>query len=165
MCPKRQNKYDKNSVLVECVQEDLITIDKQLSDTESIWSTELVEDANYKNFSDSESSDEEEDTQTLINKFKDFDLSPLDYICMNVEEQTKINFLKIKKLTDFAKTPTRNTIFSAVYDLYSAESNIIKSNERNLISIDLIIEIPKNTYGRIASRSGLSLNYGIEVGA
>ena len=56
-------------------------------------------------------------------------------------------------------------MFSAGYDLYSAESNIVKKHERNIISTDIIIEIPTNTYGRIASRSGLAFNYGIEVGA
>ena len=44
--------------LVDCVQEDLIGIDEQLSDNESIWSIESVEDANYQNYSDSDSKDE-----------------------------------------------------------------------------------------------------------
>ena len=54
------NNYDRFSILVGCVQKDLIAIDEQLSDTESIWSIESVEDANCKeNSSESEEDDED----------------------------------------------------------------------------------------------------------
>ena len=64
-----------------------------------------------------------------------------------------------------AITPTRATYLSIGYDLYSVEDTILYKQNRQTISTHLIIEIPEDTYGRIASRSGLSLYYGIEVGA
>ena len=37
-CPKRQNNHEKNSILIECVNEDLIPVDENISDNESIYS-------------------------------------------------------------------------------------------------------------------------------
>jgi len=61
--------------------------------------------------------------------------------------------------------PTRGTKFSAGFDLYSSQESIILKRNRNLISTDIQLYLPEDYYGRIASRSGLSLNFGIEVGA
>jgi deoxyuridine 5'-triphosphate nucleotidohydrolase len=73
--------------------------------------------------------------------------------------------LFIKKLVVNACTPTRGSKFSAGYDLYSAENITVKTNNRSLISIGLAIKVPEGYYGRIASRSGLAVKYGIDVGA
>ena len=58
--------------------------------------------------------------------------------------------LKVKKLSANAKIPTRQTTGAAGYDLYSPISVEIPSGERRNISLDLSIELPTQTYGRIA---------------
>ncbi len=51
------------------------------------------------------------------------------------------------------------------YDLFSAENCIVSAGGRRLVQTDLAIAIPPGFYGRVASRSGLALNKGINVGA
>lgn len=74
--------------------------------------------------------------------------------CLNIE---------IKKLSENAKIPTRGTIFAAGYDLYAAESFVIKPLSRQLIKTNVSIGIPDGFYGRIAPRSGLAYKNGIDV--
>ena len=50
---------------------------------------------------------------------------------------------------------------SAGYDLYAAERKTIVSHGRELIKIDLCLEIPKGYYGRVVGRSGLANFKGI----
>lgn len=73
--------------------------------------------------------------------------------------------LQVKKLYPDAKLPMRQTTGSAGYDLYSLTDGIILARSRLLIKTGIAIKLPPNTYGRIASRSGLSVKKGIEVGA
>lgn len=47
----------------------------------------------------------------------------------------------------------------------SAYEYIVPPNGKELIKTDLQIEVPENTYGRIAPRSGLAWKYHIDVGA
>ena len=51
------------------------------------------------------------------------------------------------------------------YDLFSAESCVVPARKRLLIRTDLAVAIPTGFYGRVASRSGLALKKGIDVGA
>jgi deoxyuridine 5'-triphosphate nucleotidohydrolase len=74
-------------------------------------------------------------------------------------------FIKVKTLVKDAKIPTRGSTLSAGYDLYSSESTIVKAGDRSLISTGLAIQVPPECYGRIASRSGLAVKHGIDVGA
>lgn len=73
--------------------------------------------------------------------------------------------LIVHRKTQTAKMVTKASNFSAGYDLYSDEGKIIPARSRCLVNTNLIIKLPDDTYGRIASRSGLSLKHGIEVGA
>jgi len=73
--------------------------------------------------------------------------------------------LKVKKLHSDAKLPMRQTNGSAGYDLYSLTNGIIQPRSRLLVKTGIAIKLPHGTYGRIASRSGLSVKKGIEVGA
>lgn len=73
--------------------------------------------------------------------------------------------LKIKKLVDNAKVPTRATPGSVGYDLYSTEDHIILPGHRAVISTGIQIGLPPGTYGRIAPKSGQSVKHGIHVGA
>lgn len=73
--------------------------------------------------------------------------------------------LRVVKLSSRATVPTRATEGSAGYDLASSEDVVVPKRGRALISTHLSIMMPKNTYGRISSRSGHSLKNGIEIGA
>ena len=72
-----------------------------------------------------------------------------------------INFVK---LSSRAKTPTRQTPFSAGADLYAAESKNVPAHGRASLATDLKIAIPTGYYGRIAPRSGLATAFGLHVG-
>ena len=54
--------------------------------------------------------------------------------------------LKFKKLSSFAKEPSRSTSGSAGYDLYSAEDVIIQPHEKDLIAIDIALICPQGLY-------------------
>lgn len=71
--------------------------------------------------------------------------------------------IKIKLLSEWAKTPTRGTEESAGYDLYAAQNGEIDPLKRSLIKTNISIAIPKGYYGRIAPRSGLAYKNGIDV--
>lgn len=73
--------------------------------------------------------------------------------------------LHVKKLSPNAILPTLATPGSAGYDLYSAYDVTIAPWSHQLVPTDIAVAIPTGHYGRIASRSGLSLKFGLEVGA
>lgn len=73
--------------------------------------------------------------------------------------------LRIQLLSDKATLPTKGSIHSAGWDLYSAVDIVIPKQSRALIPLDISIACPPNTYARIAPRSGLALKHGIHVGA
>eukprot|EP00435_Cladocopium_sp_Y103_P040980 s704_g11.t1 len=72
--------------------------------------------------------------------------------------------LKVKLLNDAASLPTRSTTGSAGLDLCSTQEYRVAAGEHQLIKTGLAVELPRGTYGRIASRSGLAA-HGIEVSA
>lgn len=73
--------------------------------------------------------------------------------------------LYFQKLSENAYPPVRATPQSAGYDLFSAYDYIVCPQDKQLIKTDLAIKIPDGCYGRIAPRSGLALNYHIDIGA
>ena len=73
--------------------------------------------------------------------------------------------LDVKKLSPNATLPTLATPGSAGYDLYSAYDVLIAPWSHQLVPTDIAVAIPEGLYGRIASRSGLALKFGLEVGA
>ena len=80
------------------------------------------------------------------------------YICNKRKLLVKVNNIN-------AKLPTKGSEYAAGYDLYSCEEGVIKSKMKGKIDIGLSLIIPNNHYGRIAPRSGLTLNYSLDVGA
>jgi dUTP pyrophosphatase len=72
--------------------------------------------------------------------------------------------LKIVRVKRGSKIPIRATPYSAGLDLFSCEKRIIKAKDRLLINTGLKIALPSQTYGRIAARSGLSINNHIDIG-
>jgi dUTP pyrophosphatase len=94
--------------------------------------------------------------------------------------ESKAPVLKVKKLSENAKIPTRGSPASAGYDLYAAESSTIQAQGKALIKTDISIAIPTGKqnlyifeyncwfvgyYGRVAPRSSLSWKNHIDVGA
>ena len=77
----------------------------------------------------------------------------------HVDEQ---NYIQVKLLSNSAQVPSRATNQSAGLDLHAPKNGSIPPNTRTLIPIDIAMQLPKSTYGRIAPRSGLSLR-GIDV--
>jgi dUTP pyrophosphatase len=67
--------------------------------------------------------------------------------------------LKVAILSENAIQPTRAHA-SAGYDLYSTIDTVIEPKSRQLIPIDIAIELPPNTYAQIASRSGIAFELG-----
>ena len=74
----------------------------------------------------------------------------------------KISFffqvMKFKKLSENAKAPVRLG-GAAGFDLFSAVSTEIHSESCGVVRTDIAIELPPETYGRIAPRSGLALSF------
>lgn len=79
--------------------------------------------------------------------------------------------LLVKTLSKNAVIPKRADIKAAGFDLYAADNyvippySIVENSPQNrvLIKTDIAISLPSDTYGRIAPRSGLALNHGIDV--
>jgi len=64
-----------------------------------------------------------------------------------------------------AQVPTRGSKESASWDLYSTHDVSIEPGHRTLVNTGISIQLPEETYGRIAPRSGLAWKEGITVGA
>ena len=73
--------------------------------------------------------------------------------------------LYIQLCSSTAKSPEKKSELAAGYDIYSDTNGIIPPRESRLISTGIKIRMPEGVYGRIASRSGLSVRCGIDVGA
>lgn len=73
--------------------------------------------------------------------------------------------LYFKKLHPNAQLPTRGSEHAAGLDLYAIEPALIKPSAQVKIPTGLAVEIPRNHYGRVAPRSGLAVNHGVNVHA
>lgn len=71
--------------------------------------------------------------------------------------------IKIKKLNDYAKIPTRGSKFAAGYDLYAATDHniMIFPGSVSKIGTGIAVALPENTFGAIYARSGLSIKQGL----
>ena len=69
--------------------------------------------------------------------------------------------VKIKKLTETAKIPTRGSEYAAGYDLYADEDAEIAPGQTKLISTGIAVEIPGGYFGGIYARSGLATKQGL----
>jgi dUTP pyrophosphatase len=73
--------------------------------------------------------------------------------------------MKIQLLSGNATAPTRAKHSDAGYDLYSAENLVLPKRSWGKVDTDIAVELPAQTYGRVAPRSGLTYSHGIDVGA
>ena len=73
--------------------------------------------------------------------------------------------LKFKRIGEESRRPTKGSIDSAGYNLYSAEETEVLSWKRKVVGTQIAIKVPQGMYGCIAPRSGLAAKHGIDVGA
>ena len=69
--------------------------------------------------------------------------------------------IKIKKLNNDAKIPTRGSKYAAGYDLYSCDEYKIAPHSTVKVGTGLSFELPENTFGAIFARSGLATKKGL----
>lgn len=74
-----------------------------------------------------------------------------------------VNELKFLQLHPSAKLPTRGSAHAAGLDLCSIEDVTLAAGARAAVRTGLSVAIPVGFYGRIAPRSGLAVNYGLDV--
>ena|SRR2546425_5012106 len=75
----------------------------------------------------------------------------------------ELSLLRFKKLDPKAVLPTRGSVLSAGLDIYSTEDLTIAPGERYLARTGLSVAIPEGYYGRLAPRSGLAANKGLDT--
>lgn len=71
--------------------------------------------------------------------------------------------LKFTRLAAEAVLPTRGSAAAAGLDLYAIESIALAPGERVGIRTGLAVAIPQGYYGRVAPRSGLARDFGLDV--
>eukprot|EP00435_Cladocopium_sp_Y103_P035264 s2015_g9.t1 len=72
--------------------------------------------------------------------------------------------LKVKLMNEHAVLPTRGTTGSAGLDLSACENYKVGDGDYLLIKTGIAVELPRGTYGRLASRSSMA-SMGVEVSA
>lgn len=68
----------------------------------------------------------------------------------NDDDDDKHNIIRVVKLSERARLPTKSSPLAAGYDLYTNRPYIIPANGKQLIDTDLQIALPIGSYGRIA---------------
>ena len=71
------------------------------------------------------------------------------------EDQT----VKVKKLGAKARVPTKGSAKAAGHNLYASEGTEIPAGGQVMLGTGIPIQLPHNTYGRIAPRCGLAVKY------
>ena len=85
---------------------------------------------------------------------------------INIPEVRTVRTDQVKMIVGpKGRLPTRGTEGAIGYDLYAAEGTEIPAGGWKSIPTDIRMEIPKGSYGRIASRSGNTLRHGLTVQA
>ena len=79
--------------------------------------------------------------------------------------RSSLKKLTFVKLTQDAEDVVQGTDKSAGYDIKACETVLIPARSKQTVKTGLRVEFPVGVYGRLASRSGLAVKHGIEVGA
>src|SRR5689334_24205964 len=74
-----------------------------------------------------------------------------------------LDVLRFKQLDERATLPARGSAFSAGLDICSIEDLVIEPHQRATARTGLAVAIPHGFYGRIAPRSGLAAQHGLDV--
>lgn len=72
--------------------------------------------------------------------------------------------LVIKKLSDWAYIPIRESIHAAEWDLKSAYDAIVPKQGQCLVKTDIAVKLPSNCNSRLAPKSGQVYNHFIDLG-
>ena len=73
--------------------------------------------------------------------------------------------LRFARLNPNAVAPTRRTPGSAGLDLSASDPAVVPARGSSLVNTGLAVELPPGCYGRIAPRSGLAVQFQLDVGA
>jgi dUTP diphosphatase len=73
------------------------------------------------------------------------------------------SLLSFKRLDPKAVLPTRGSSHAAGLDIYALEDLTVQPGERCLARTGLAVAIPEGHYGRLAPRSGLATQKGLDV--
>lgn len=76
---------------------------------------------------------------------------------------TNHTMYRIAKIHPDAIIPRKGTAGSAGYDLHALDEVNIPPHDQVIVPTGLMIEIPEDTYARIAPRSGLAVNHRLHV--
>jgi len=82
-----------------------------------------------------------------------------------VAQSKKDQRVRVKKLDQQAKIPTRGSAQAAGHDLYANESKTIPARGQEVVQNGISITPPRGTYGRIAPRSGMAVKHQIAFNA
>jgi len=74
-----------------------------------------------------------------------------------------MDVLYFKRLDQRATLPTRGSSSSAGLDIYSIDDLTIEPGQRTVARTGLSVAIAEGFYGRVAPRSGLAVNHGLDV--
>ncbi len=107
--------------------------------------------------------------ESVDNSTKNRDLQIVNYYKYIVEPillEMENKEMKIKRLTETAKIPTRGSEYAAGYDLYAdvKEEIIIQPHETVKIGTGVAIQPPHGYFGAIVARSGLATKKGLAPG-
>ena len=82
-------------------------------------------------------------------------------------EEEKPQQIIFKKLHKDSNVPKKGSPLAAGYDLYcyTDKDIVIESMGKSRIPTGISVQLPHNTYGRVAPRSGLTWNKFLDVGA
>lgn len=75
----------------------------------------------------------------------------------------ELQVLSFKRLDPRAILPTRGSSLSAGLDIYSIEDLAIEPKQRAVVRTGLAVAIPEGYYGRLAPRSGLATQIGLDT--
>jgi deoxyuridine 5'-triphosphate nucleotidohydrolase len=90
-------------------------------------------------------------------------IQSLDSNPLNDAVDTDLRFLRFKQLDPKAVLPSRGSSQSAGLDIYAIEDLTIQPGERALARTGLAVAIPEGYYGRLAPRSGLATQKGLDT--
>ena len=72
--------------------------------------------------------------------------------------------LRIRKLTERATSPTKESRLVAEHDIYALKDGMVPARGQTLVETGIAIGLPEGTYGRLAAHSGMASKMGIAVG-
>lgn len=71
--------------------------------------------------------------------------------------------MRVKLLNERARVPTRGSPGAAGLDLYASEDTLVPSKSWYVVPCGIAVAVPEGHYMRIAPRSGLAVQKGIDV--